>query len=88
MDTSELAFDEKLRTVFQSSNHDAEDEAQMIHGLLQSAGIESLIVGDAVLPFEFQIRVPDHQFEISQSIISSAQTPGDPTDKDAVVSGQ
>ncbi len=71
--TAELGFDEKLRTVFQSSNHDAEYESQMIHGVLQSAGIDSLIVGDPVLPTEFQVRVPDHQFEIAQSIIESAK---------------
>jgi hypothetical protein len=88
MDTAELVFGEKLRTVFQSSNHDAEYEAQMIHGLLQSAGIESIIVGDAVLRLEFQIRVPDHQVEISQSIMRSAQTPGEPSEEGAVVSGQ
>ncbi len=73
MATPELGFDEKLRTVFQSSNHDAEWEAQLIHSLLLSTGIESVIIGDAVLPTEFQVRVPDHQFEISQSIIVSAK---------------
>lgn len=73
MATPELGFDEKLRTVFQSSNHDAEWETQMIHSLLLSAGIESVIVGDPVLPTEFQVRVPDHQFEIAQSIMESAK---------------
>ena len=73
MATPELGFDEKLRTVFQSSNHDAEWEAQLIHSLLLSTGIESVVIGDAVLPTEFQVRVPDHQFEVSQSIMAAAK---------------
>lgn len=36
-------------TVFSSRHHDAEIEAEAVHGLLESSGIESLIVRENVL---------------------------------------
>jgi hypothetical protein len=36
--------DEQFVSIFASSNFDAESEADVVHGLLQSSGIESMIV--------------------------------------------
>jgi hypothetical protein len=77
MATAELSFDEDLPIVFRSSNHDAEWEAQMIHGILVSAGIDATVVGTSVLPsLEFQVRVPEHELEDAKALIAAAELAG------------
>lgn len=41
-------LDGPLVTVFSSRRHDAETEAEVIHGLLESAGIDAIIVRENV----------------------------------------
>jgi hypothetical protein len=63
--------------VFSSSNHNAEMEATNIHGLLESNGIEAIVVGPSVIPsLEFQVRVQRSQAEEAQRLIAEARAAG------------
>ena len=63
--------------VFSSSNHNAEMEATNIHGLLESNGIEAIVVGPSVIPsLEFQVRVQRSQAEEAQRLIVEARAAG------------
>ncbi len=46
---TESESEESLVTIFQGSGLSAESEAQSIHGLLESSGIESLLVRENVV---------------------------------------
>jgi hypothetical protein len=64
-------------TLFSSSNTDAEMEAINIRGLLESNGIEALVVGPRVLPsLEFQVQVPRAQAEEARRLIAEARAAG------------
>jgi Putative prokaryotic signal transducing protein len=66
-----------LETVFSSSNYDAEMEAMAIHGILQSSGIPSVLVGTSTLPvFEFQVQVPRSDLEEARRILADAEAAG------------
>jgi Putative prokaryotic signal transducing protein len=66
-----------LLTVFSSSNYDAEMEAMAIHTILQSSGIESVMVGASTIPvFEFQVQVPRDQLEEARRILAEAEAAG------------
>jgi hypothetical protein len=63
--------------VFSSSNHNAEMEATNIHGLLESNGIQAIVVGPSVIPsLEFQVRVQRSQAEEAQRLIAEARAAG------------
>jgi hypothetical protein len=63
--------------VFSSSNHDAEMEATAIKGMLESNGIEALVVGPSVIPsLEFQVQVPRQQAEEASRLIEEARAAG------------
>ena len=47
-DNSDPRSDDNFVTVFASRLHDAEVEAETVHGLLKSAGLEALIVRENV----------------------------------------
>lgn len=63
-------------TVFESDHHDAESEAEMIHGLLASAELESVIVRDNVpeLPTgRVEVRVFASNAASARQLIEEAQ---------------
>ena len=63
--------------VFSSMNHDAEMEAQSLHSLLESNGIESAVVGPSTIPsVEFQVQVPRSQMEEAERVIAEARAAG------------
>jgi hypothetical protein len=64
-------------TVFSSSNHNAEMEATNIRGLLESNGIEAIVVGPSVIPsLEFQVQVPRAEAEEARRLIAEARAGG------------
>ncbi len=66
-------------TVFSSGNHDAEAEAETVHSVLESAGIESVIVRENVqeLPTGgVEVRVLEHDAEEARNVIAAAQQAG------------
>ncbi len=75
-------------TVFASRSHAAEIEAEAIHGLLESSGIESLIVRENVLEMpvgRVSVKVFSSYQEEAEQLIQAAQTPRDESagDEDA-----
>lgn len=68
-------------TVFTSRKHDAEQEAESIRGLLESAGLESLIVRENVkeLPVgKVSIKVLSCNADDAKSLIEEARRQNDP----------
>jgi hypothetical protein len=64
-------------TVFSSSNHDAEMEATNIRGLLDSNGIDAIVVGPSVIPsLEFQVQVARSAAEEARRFIAEARAAG------------
>ena len=71
---------DKFVNVFTSSNFDAESEADVVHGLLQSAGIASMIVRQNVpeLPTGvIEVRVLASQAEDARNMIAASRTDND-----------
>ena len=63
--------------VFSSSNHDAEMEATNIRGLLESNGIDAIVVGPSVIPsLEFQVQVARSEAEEARRLIAEARAAG------------
>src|SRR5436853_7128845 len=70
-----------LVTLFSSANHDAEMEANAIHGVLESNGIPSLVVGAPQIPsLEFQVHVPRAHFEEAERVLADARAAGPAAD--------
>ncbi len=68
---------EEMVVVFSSSNHDAEMEAMTIRGMLESNGVEAMIVGPAVLPnLEFEVQVSEEFAAQARALIAEAQEAG------------
>jgi hypothetical protein len=68
-------------TVFASRRHDAEQEAESIRGLLESAGLESLIVRENVpeLPIgKVSIKVLAFNADDAKQLIEEARRQGGP----------
>lgn len=64
-------------SVYQSLGTNAEMEAMAIQGLLQSNGIDALIVGDTVLPqLGFDVRVAREHLQEAVALIKQAETEG------------
>ena len=64
-------------TVFSSMNHDAEMEANTIHGMLDASGLNSLVIGPAVLPtLGFQVQVPRDQADEARRLIEESRQAG------------
>jgi hypothetical protein len=66
-------------TVFTSRSHDAEIEAEAVHGLLESSGIESLIVRENVLEMpvgRVAVKVFSSYQGEAEGLIEAAQAPG------------
>jgi hypothetical protein len=76
----EFSQDEFI-TVFTSRKHDAEQEAESIRGLLESAGLESLIVRENVqeLPVgRVAIKVLSSNADDAKNLIAEARRQNDP----------
>jgi hypothetical protein len=67
-----------MATVFQSSDHTAEIEAEMIMGLLEANGVKALVKGMDVLPgaHDVEIMVPAAQQQLAERVIAEAQQGG------------
>jgi hypothetical protein len=76
-------------TLFSSSNHDAEMEAMQINGMLQSNGIQSVVVGTSTLPvLEFEVQVPRENLEEAQRLLAEAQADGPAAAAEAEAAGE
>ncbi|MGC9944932.1 MAG: DUF2007 domain-containing protein [Bryobacteraceae bacterium] len=76
-------------TLFRSTNHDAEMEAMQIHGILESNGIPSMLVGPSTLPvLEFEVQVPKENLEEAQRILADAQAAGPSAAAEAEAAGE
>ena len=64
-------------TLFSSSNHDAEMEANAIHSVLEANGIPSMVVGTTQIPvFSFQVKVPGSLLPDAQRVLDEAKAAG------------
>ncbi len=64
-------------TVFSSSNHDAEMEATAVQSMLQSNGIDAMLVGTSMIPsLEFQVQVPRSEVDAAARFIAEARAAG------------
>ncbi len=70
-------IDESMAAVFSSSNHDAEMEAAVIQGVLESNGVPALVVGSHMIPsLEVQVQVPEHMLAKARLLIRQARQDG------------
>ena len=66
-----------LVTLFSSGRHDAEAEAMTVHGVLESNGIPSFVVGPAQIPsLEFAVKVPKSHLADAKRAIAEAKAGG------------
>jgi hypothetical protein len=66
-----------LVTLFSSSNIDAEIESNNIRGILDAAGIPSLVVGASPIPsLEFQVQVPRARLSEARHRVEEARAAG------------
>jgi hypothetical protein len=78
-----------MAVLFSSSNYDAEMEATEIHGVLESNGIPSVLVGSSTLPnLEFEVQVPRERLEEARQIIAEAQAAGPAAAEEAEAAGE
>ncbi|MEZ5366855.1 MAG: DUF2007 domain-containing protein [Bryobacterales bacterium] len=73
---SEKIRDEEFVNVFESSNFDAESEAEVVHGLLTSSGIDAMIVRQNVTELPtgvVEVRVLESKAEEARSLIESSK---------------
>jgi len=76
---------DELVTVFSSRSHSAEIEAEAIHGLLESSGIESLIVRENVLEMpvgRVSVKVFSSYKEETEQLIQAARVSEDRGNED------
>lgn len=63
--------------VYASQEVDAEMEADMIHGVLESNGVPSMVVRTTGFPIlGFEVQVPRARFEEAQRLIAEAEAAG------------
>ena len=85
----DTSHDKDMVTLFSSSNHDAEMEAMQIHGILESNGIPSVLVGSSTIPvLEFEVQVPREHLEDAQRILAEAQEAGPAAALEAEAAGE
>ena len=71
------SHDLDMVTLFSSSNHDAEMEANSIHSLLEANGFPSIVIGTTQIPvFEFQVQVPRALLEEARRVVEQAKEGG------------
>ena len=75
--------------VFSSSNHNAEMEATAIQTMLQSNGIDALVVGSTMIPsLEFQVQVPRAEADEAVRFIEEARAAGPEAAAEAEAAGE
>jgi Putative prokaryotic signal transducing protein len=83
------SHDMDMVTLFSSSNHDAEMEATQIHGMLESNGIPSILVGNSTLPvLAFEVQVPKENLEEAERVLAAAQAAGPAAAAEAELAGE
>jgi hypothetical protein len=71
------SHDLDMVTLFSSASHDAEMEANAIHGVLEANGIPSIVVGAPQIPsLEFQVQVPRARIEEAERALAEAREAG------------
>ena len=71
------SHDLDMVTLFGSTSHDAEMEANAIHSLLESNDIPSIVVGPAQIPtMEFQVQVPKSRLVEAERVVAEAKEAG------------
>lgn len=71
------SHDLDMVTLYSSQGVDAEMEADVIHGVLESSGIPSLVIRATGTPvFGFEVNVPRARFEEAERVIAEAQATG------------
>jgi hypothetical protein len=66
------SHDLDMVTLFSSASHDAEMEANAIHGVLEANEIPSIVVRASQLPsLEFQVQVPRARMEEAERALRS-----------------
>jgi hypothetical protein len=71
------SHDLDMVTLFSSQNHDAEMEANAIHGVLEANGVPSMVVGTPQIPsFEFQVQVPKARLQEAERVLAEAREAG------------
>lgn len=75
--TLDTSHDLDMVTLYESNSVDAETEAEVIRGLLESNGIPANIVsGGPVPPVGFIVQVPRNQLQEAQRVIDEARATG------------
>lgn len=78
-----------LVTVFESAGTGTEMEALQVQALLESNGIKTVLIGDAVLPnFPEQVRVAREDSERAQQLIADALAAGPAAAVEAEAAGE
>jgi len=73
----DTSHDLDMVTLFSSSNHDAEMEANAIQGLMEASGIPSIVVGTPQIPsLEFQVQVPRARLKEAERVLAEAREAG------------
>ncbi|HLK69901.1 MAG TPA: DUF2007 domain-containing protein [Bryobacteraceae bacterium] len=66
-----------MATLYSSQGVDAEMEADVIHGILESNGIPSFVVRATGVPvLGFEVQVPRARFEEAEQLIAEARAAG------------
>jgi hypothetical protein len=83
------SHDLDLVPLFTSANHDAEMEANAIHGLMEASGIPSIVVGAPQIPsLEFQVQVPKARLDEAERVLSEARAAGPSAAAEAEQAGE
>jgi hypothetical protein len=83
------SHDLDLVPLFTSANHDAEMEAEAIHGLMEANGIPSILVGAPQIPsLEFQVQVPKARLEEAERVLTEARAAGPSAAAEAEQAGE
>jgi hypothetical protein len=83
------SHDLDLVPLFASSNHDAETEANAIHGVMEASGIPSFVVGASQIPsLEFQVQVPRARLEEAERVLAEARAAGPSAAAEAEQAGE
>jgi hypothetical protein len=83
------SHDLDLVPLFTSANHDAEMEAEAIHGLMQANGIPSIVVGAPQIPsLEFQVQVPKARLDEAERVLTEARAAGPSAAAEAEQAGE
>ena len=89
MERHDDSHDLDMVPFFSSSNHDAEMEALAIHGILETNGIPSILVGVSTIPsLEFQVQVPKARLAEAEQLVAEAKAAGPKAAAEAEAAGE